>query len=140
MLVFADFFDPPGGIFFGLTLLFLFFLFRSLLKNYSVAILAVGILLTLINLGNENPVAETIMAVIIAALSLTVFLRFGLLAASVATTVENLFLLFPVALDASRWYFVRGLIPVMLCVVIALYGFRTSLGNRPVFPALSAED
>ena len=129
-----------GGIFFGLTLLFLFFLFRTLLKNYAIAILAVGILLTLTNLGNENPVAETIMALIIAALSLTVFLRFGLLATIVATTIENLFLLFPVALDASRWYFARGLIPLLLCVAIALYGFRTSLGNRPVFPALSAED
>lgn len=128
------------GIFSGLTLLFLFFLFRAVLKNYAVAIVLVGILLTITNLGNENPIAETIMALVIAALTLTVFLRFGLLAVIVAGTINNLFLVFPVALDPSRWYFARGLIPVLLCVAIALYGFRTSLGNRPVFPALTAEE
>jgi hypothetical protein len=129
-----------SGIFSGLAVLFSFFLIRSRIRSYWAAILIMGILLTLSNLGNENAMAETITAVIMAALTITVLLRFGLLATVIAFSVESILTGFPIALDPSRWYFARGLIPVLLCVALALYGFRTSFGNRPIFAAFTAEE
>jgi serine/threonine-protein kinase len=129
-----------NGVVTGLTILFVFFLVRSAVRHYWVAILIMGILLTLTRLGNENVVAETIAAVVIAALTLIVLLRFGLLATAAAATAETLLVGFPIALDPSRWYFARGLVPVLLCAAIAVYGFRRSFGNRPVLGELMAED
>ena len=128
-----------GGIFFSLTILFLFFLVRAAIRNYWAAILVVGVVLTLINLGRENVIAETIGAVLLATLALLALLRFGLLTLIVAVSVENLLQVFPVALDPSRWYFVRGFVPAMLVLAFTLYGFRTSLGARPVLSVLTEE-
>jgi serine/threonine-protein kinase len=129
-----------GGIFLAPTMLFLFFLIRSGIRNYWAAIVVLGVLITLMNLGRENVVAETIGAVLVAALVLTALLRFGLLALVVAYGVQNLLQVFPVALDPSRWYFARGFVPVIVALALVLYGFRISLGNRPVFGMLSAEE
>ena len=129
-----------GGLFAGLTMLFLFFLVRSAIRHYWAAIVVLGTLITLINLGRENVIAESIGAVLIATLVLTALLRFGLLALVVAYGIQNFLQVFPVALDSSRWYFARGFVPVMIALAVALYSFRISLGRRPVFGFLSAED
>jgi serine/threonine-protein kinase len=129
-----------GGIFTGLNLLFALFVLRSRIKNYWIAVTILGFLITLTSLGNENVVVETIAAVIAAILLVTVIARFGLLAAIVACTCNNILVDFPIGTDLGHWYFYRGLIPVLLVLGLALYGFRTSLGSRPVFPALTADD
>lgn len=129
-----------GGIFFSLTILFLFFLIRTVVRNYWASILLAGLLLTLINLGRENVIAETIGAVLLATLALLALVRFGLLALIAAISVQNLLQIFPVALDPSRWYFIRGFVPAMLVLGLMLYAFRISLGGRPVLKFLSAED
>ena len=129
-----------GGIFVGLTMLFLFFLIRSGMRNYWAAIVVLGTLITLINLGRENVIAETLGAVLIAALVLTALLRFGLLALIVAYSVQNFLQAFPVALDPGRWYFARGFVPVIIALALALYGFRISLGGRPILGFLSADE
>jgi hypothetical protein len=97
-------------------------------------------LITLTSLGGENVIAETSAAVIVAVLVVTVIVRFGLLAAIVAYTCSNILVDFPIGTDLGHWYFYRGLIPVLLVLGLALYGFRTSLGSRPVFAALTADD
>jgi hypothetical protein len=117
----------------------LYVLLRNVIKNHWGAAILLGLLLTLTYLGSENPVAETIGAVIMATLTVIALLRFGLLAVAVAYTTLALFLGFPVALDPSRWYFARGLVPVLLFAAMALYGFRTSLGRQPVFGRLIDE-
>jgi serine/threonine-protein kinase len=129
-----------GGIFAGLTLIFALFVLRSRLKNYWLALAILTFLITLTSLGSENVIAETIAALVSAALLVTVTARFGLLAAIIAFTCNNLLIDFPIGSDPGHWYFFRGLIPVLLVLGLALYGFRTSLGSRPVFAALTAED
>ncbi|HWY71789.1 MAG TPA: serine/threonine-protein kinase [Terriglobales bacterium] len=133
MLLFAGI----GGIFFSLTILFLFFLVRAVTRNYWGSILVIGLLLTLINLGRENVIAETLGAVLLAVLGLLALLRFGLLALIAAVSVQNMLQVFPVALDPSRWYFARGFVPAMIVLALTIYGFRTSLGGRPVFRVLT---
>jgi hypothetical protein len=127
------------GIFRGLTVLFLYVLLRSVIKSYWGAAVLLGALVTLTFLGNENPIAETIGAVIMATLIVTVLLRFGLLAVAVAYTTLVIFLSFPIGLDPQRWYFAHGLVPVILFAAVAIFGFRTSLGRQPVFGKLIDE-
>lgn len=129
-----------GGIFAGLNLLFALFVIRSRIKNYWIGMTFLTFLVTLTGLGNENVIAETTAAVITAVLVVTVIARFGLLAAIVAYTCDNILVDFPIGSDIGHWYFYRGLIPVLLVVTLALYGFRFSMGSRPVFGALASEE
>jgi serine/threonine-protein kinase len=128
-----------GPVFVALTMLFLFFVIRSVTKRYWISTVALGVLVVAMNLGQENVIAETIGAIVLSLLVLTALLRFGLLTLIVAYTAQNLLQGFPVALDPSRWYFARGFVPVLIVLAFALYGFRVSLGSRPVFAALTAE-
>jgi Protein kinase domain/zinc-ribbon domain len=137
-----------GGILFfllipiisGLSMLFLFFILRTVTKRYWIAVMLFGVLNAILLAGTENVIAEGTAAVISAALISIVLLRFGLLGLVAAYTVQDFMSGFPVALDPSRWYFARGLVPVLIVLALALYGFRTSLGKQPVFAALTAEE
>jgi len=129
-----------GPTIFGLSMLFLFFVLRTVTRRLWLAVLLFGVLNAVMNAGNENVMAEGIAAVIYAVITCVVLLRFGLLGLIAGGVVENLLVAFPVALDSSRWYFARGLVPVLLVLALALYAFRISLGSRSVFGFLSAED
>jgi serine/threonine-protein kinase len=128
-----------GPVFVALTMLFLFFVIRSVTKTYWISTLALGVLVVAINLGQENVIAETIGAIALSLLVLTALLRFGLLTLIVAYTAQNLLQGFPVALDPSRWYFARGFVPVLIVLAFGVYGFRVSLGSHPVFAELTAD-
>jgi protein kinase-like protein len=128
-----------GPVFVALTMLFLFFLIRTAAKSYWVSIVALGVLIAAMNLGQENVIAESVGAIVLSVLVLTALLRFGLLTLIAAYTTQNLLQGFPVALDPSRWYFARGFVPVLIVLAFALYGFRVSLGSRPVFAALTGD-
>jgi hypothetical protein len=128
-----------GPVFIALTMLFLFFLIRTVARSYWVSIVALGVLIAAMNLGQENVIAESMGAIVLAVLVLTA-LRFGLLTLIAAYTTQNLLQGFPVALDPSRWYFARGFVPVLIVLAFALYGFRVSLGSRPVFAGWTTDD
>ncbi|HJZ96203.1 MAG TPA: hypothetical protein VKE70_06835, partial [Candidatus Solibacter sp.] len=69
-------------------------------------------------------------------LSVAVFgfalLRFGLFAMIVTSMVSDLASLGG-SLDFGTWYAAMSAIPLVLIVAIAAYGFKTSLGGRPLF-------
>ena len=63
----------------------------------------------------------------------TVFLlRFGFL-----STVTGIFiwllLSYPLTLDLSAWYANGSMVALLTCLSLMLYGFRVSLGRRPLF-------
>ena len=129
-----------GGLFSGLTLVFALFVIRARMKNYWVAMLIMGVLITLTALGNENVIAETIAAIITAVLLVILPVRFGLFATVIAYTCNNVLVDFPIGVEPARWYFLRGLLPVLLVLGLAFYGFGASLGGRPVFSALTTDE
>src|SRR6185503_16082356 len=97
-------------------------------KRFWLAVLLFVALNVIVNAGQENVVAETIGALVLATITVIVLIRFGLLGLITAYTVQNFMQGFPVALDPSRWYFTRGVVPVLIVVALALYAFRVSLG------------
>jgi hypothetical protein len=58
-----------------------------------------------------------------------VMLRFGLIAAIFGYAIKSNLRL-PHTLDLSAWYAGTTAVPLILLALLALYGFRTSLGGR----------
>ena len=63
-------------------------------------------------------------------LTLLVLMRVGLVAAMVSLFVYRIFLVFPITFDTSAWYAGYGYAALLVVAGLALYGFRTSIGDH----------
>lgn len=122
-----------GGIFPALALMFSLLLTRRLLRRQWLAVVTTGLLVVAINLGSENFSVELPLAVVVAVLSVFTLLRFGILALAVVNACSSILVAFPLTLDFSRWYAGRTLFALAAILGMTAFGFRTALGNRPVF-------
>jgi hypothetical protein len=71
---------------------------------------------------------------------LLVLRRGGLLSLAVALFYMFSLIEVPITLDVGAWYAPRALPVVGVLVALALYGFRTSLGGKPVFGSSLLDD
>ncbi len=78
---------------------------------------------------------RSVSAALITALWLAVLLRIGVLASVVSLYFFFLLLLLPLTLDLSAWYAGPTRIAFGLFAALLLYGFHTSLGDKPLFGA-----
>lgn len=69
---------------------------------------------------------------------LFVLLRLGLFAMMVTGFVLQVLLDFPLSLQTSAWYSGYGYTALLIIGVIALYGFRGSLGGQRLFELAEA--
>jgi serine/threonine protein kinase len=120
----------------SLAFLFVLFLMRALLRNQWAAAAAFVLLLSGLLAAQVQEGAFGAFAALVALNGVTVFLliRLGLLAL-VACFVFQYCLLenFPLTTQGSAWYAGISLAGIVLMAAMALYGFYTSLGGRPVF-------
>ena len=93
-----------------------------------------------ISLTGENVLLELPLSAFAVALWLLVLIRFGLLALMISYLPIVLTGLTPITLRLSSWYAPRSVLVLLFIVVLALYGFRTSLAGRPVFGNLALDD
>ncbi len=129
------------SIFPGLAVLFLFFLFRMLLrKQWAAAAVLILILTASEALRTEAPLLFALFLAIAYAVLVFLLMRFGLLAAIAAFFFNRLLNGFPITTDASAWYAGIGLTAVLVMAAVTLYGFYTSLAGRPVFGKAALED
>ncbi len=124
----------------GLMIIFALFLTRLVLRSQWLAIAATGLVLVLQNMGGENFSVEFPMAVVVAVLSLTVLLRFGLLALVAAQYIFMIFESFPLTLNFSLWYAGRSTFALVVIVGLAFFGFRTALAGQPIFGSAVLDD
>jgi Protein kinase domain len=117
----------------ALVIVFVLFMARSILRRQWLAIAATGSVLVVINMGGENFSVEFPMAVLVAALTLAVLLRFGLLALAITQFTFLLLVSFPFTTDLSQWYAGRGLFGLLVILGLAFFGFRTALAGQPIF-------
>lgn len=68
-----------------------------------------------------------------------VFFRFGLVSIFVSTLITDALGGFPLTADPSAWHAYASFLVIGFCLALALYGFKTSLGKRPVFRDLLGE-
>jgi len=125
--------------FFWLVLLFVLFLFRALLRNEWAAAVAWVLLFTLcFPLSFDLP--GWLGALFFSSLAVFVMIRFGLLALVANFMVVNILQNFPLTTQGSAWYSGISLTGILLMAVMVFYGFRTSLGGRPVFGGAVLEE
>ena len=121
----------------SLGLLLFVLLLRMLVRRDWVAIAVGTIVLTAPALA-----APTFLGVVSLAcmslLTLLVLMRVGLVAVMVSLFVYRVFLVFPITFDTSAWYAGYGYAALLVVVSLALFGFRTALGDRPLMETLAS--
>jgi hypothetical protein len=143
----------PGAIFFGSHLfinrfatqltaalfiafitLFLLLLFVVVLRRERLALVAVWVLLTVLNVMLAQVSLVMIPFTALSALLLVLVLhRFGLLAAISALFLAHLWVFYPITTEFTAWYGTDFTIALAICVALAVYGFYTSLAGQPLF-------
>jgi len=66
--------------------------------------------------------------------------RFGLLGFAFTMFFNFSLTSFSQALDFSHWYSARSWFVLLVCVGLALYGFRRALGGKPILSAIALEE
>ena len=118
----------------SLAMVFLLVLLRALLRREWAAVAVWVVLLSALGLfSGEAPLVSGALNVMENLVLYTALRRFGLVALPVASFVQQVTLNFPATFNSSAWYAGYGYVALAIVAAIALYGFRTSLGGRPVF-------
>jgi hypothetical protein len=122
----------PAAIFTALMFFFLLFILRLLLRRERIAGAAfVLILAAATGLTTITPAVDFSLHAVIFGMFAFALLRYGLLATIVASACGEILVL-GASFDFSAWYAGMAAIPYALVLLIAVYGFRTSLGGRPL--------
>jgi hypothetical protein len=133
----------PSTVIAGLFQLFFFLFLRTLLRKDWLAGLVWILVFALpdpIQLAAAGVWLALIPNIAMAVLLLFVQMRFGLVALTTSSVVFGMSGFIPMTLDAS-WYAGYGYATLLLIAALAFYGFRTSLGGRPLltFSAIDTE-
>jgi hypothetical protein len=113
--------------------LFIFSAVRSVVRNNWLAAAVVIVVSAIPHIGRETASSAEIPFVICAAAVFVFALcRVGLLAGMVALFVGSWFAKSLFMFDPRSWLFVPSLIYLSVTLAIALYGFRYSLGAKPL--------
>jgi serine/threonine-protein kinase len=115
------------------TLVFFFFLLllRVLARNRWVAAALFVLLFSAAKvLGGDHPMIEAPMWLLIYTIAAVAVVRFGLIVLAVGIVMVNVLLNLPYTLDFSLWYAARALCVVFGFVVLAIWGFYTSLAGQ----------
>ena len=115
------------------TLIFFFLvvLLRVLVKNRWVAAALFALLYTVPKvLGSDHPLIEMPVWLIIYSIAAIAVVRFGLVVLAVGVLTVDVLLNVPISLDFSNWYAARSLCVVLGFVLIAAWGFYTSLAGQ----------
>jgi serine/threonine-protein kinase len=120
-----------GSLFEPLFFFFVLFLARVVLRKQWLAAAAFIIVFAVASSSDIfYPWVDWPLNILFAGLIAFILIRFGLLALIAAEALSNFLLGVPRTLDFSQWYAGMGIAPVVLVALIALYGFRISLGGR----------
>ncbi|MBZ5578092.1 MAG: serine/threonine protein kinase [Acidobacteriia bacterium] len=115
-----------------LLVFFLLFVLRVVLRKEWLAVAGVVVIFGGISMAQGlTQWVDLSFGIATVAILALVILRFGLIAAIVSSVVEDILLL-PHTLDFSAWYAGTTVVPLVLLALLAIYGFRTSLGGRRV--------
>ena len=115
------------------TLIFFFVLvlLRVLVKNRWVAAVIFALLFTVPKvLGSDHPLIETPMWLAVYGIAAFTVVRFGLIVLAMGVLTVDVLINVPMTLDFSYWYAGRSLSVVLGFVLVAAWGFYTSLAGQ----------
>lgn len=128
-----------SAVLYGMVFLFILTLLRILVRKPWLAAVLWCLVMSTPALG-ENPAAEWFSGAVRAVIMLAVLLHGGLLALVVALYFMFSTLEAPLTLDVSAWYALQAVPVVGMLVGVAVYGFYTSLGGKPMLGRALLED
>ncbi|PYT96290.1 MAG: hypothetical protein DMG36_00700 [Acidobacteria bacterium] len=117
----------------ALGVFFVLFLLRLALRKEWLAAIAVVILFSAPNLGDEYPIVAFVFSAVIWLSILLVLKRFGLLVLVTALVMQNVLILFPVTAHLSRWYAASAMTGLTFFAALAFFGFHTSRAGKSIF-------
>jgi hypothetical protein len=129
-----------GSLVRGLSLFFILFLLRTLIRRERMALIAMLLLLSLAGLGGENVALETPFAVIRGVLMGWVVGRVGLLALTVMWFYAIVVSAIPIPVTASAPYAPVTVMVVVLMIALVGYALRISIGSRPLLSGAALDD
>jgi serine/threonine protein kinase len=110
---------------------FLIVLLRVLVKNRWLAASIFVLLFTVPKvLGSDHPLMETPVWLVIYGVAAIAMVRFGLVVLALGVLTVDALLNVPITLDFSNWYAARSLCVLLSFVLIAVWGFYTSLAGQ----------
>src|SRR5712664_74360 len=113
------------------TFFFLIVLLRVLVKNrWLAASIFVLLFATPKVLGSDHPLTEIPVWLVIYGVAAIAMVRFGLIVLALGVLTVDALLNVPITLDFSTWYAARSLSVLLGFVVIAAWGFHTSLAGQ----------
>jgi len=128
-----------SAVLYSIIWLFVLVLLRVLLRRDGLALVAWAVLLARQEWsygGVEGAIGLLIDAVIVSLLALSnvlVLTRGGLLGFATMLLVTFVGAGVPLTFDASLWWAPRGWVILGVLTALGIYGFRTSLGGKPLF-------
>jgi serine/threonine-protein kinase len=123
-----------GSIQTTLIFFFLIVLLRVLVKNRWLAGAIFVLLFTVPRvLGSEHLLIDIPLWLIIYGVAALAVVRFGLIVLAVAAVTVNFLVNVPITVDFSNWYAARSLCVLLIFVVIAAWGFYSSLAGQRLF-------
>jgi hypothetical protein len=137
-----------GAIMNGLTVLFLFFFLRTVIRSQRVALVSALVLTSLaLGLGwavgapgaSSLPWVNVAIVLMLMGASLWLLVSFGLVAPIVASFMTSLFVGYPITLQ-STWYASYGYASLAIVGAIAVYGFKVSLGGQPLLAPVNFDE
>ena len=128
------------GVFGSLVIFFLLFILRVLLRSeWVAAVVWVLLLFPPTDLGGSWMIVWS-MGLMTGVLIYFVLMRVGWVAYLFGRFVFVLLTTYPITFQTSAWYSGIGYAALFVVAAIALYGFRTSLGGRPLLAGAGVED
>jgi predicted Ser/Thr protein kinase len=119
---------------------FLLILAQLILRKRWLAIAVWGLVLFVILLPGLNLFLEVPTIVLEVLILLIAMIRFGLLAFAFTQFFSAALATFSQSFDFSHWYSVRSWFALLVCLALALYGFRRALGGKPILSAIALEE
>ncbi len=125
---------PLLGIANTLTFLLSLCMLRVLLRNQWVAAgVLVVVMSVLLPAGSGHPVISSLSFVVVVSLGVLLFLRMGYFAYAVNVSIQFLVTSTLLTPNLTAWYGQSSLWGLIVISALALWAFRLSLGNRPLF-------
>lgn len=123
-----------GAVFSVLSFFFTLVLLRVLVRNRWLAAALFVLLYSMPKLlASHHPAIDLPVWTIIYAIAAFAVVRFGLIALGSAVFTANVLLNLPYTLDLSQWYASQSVSVLLSFVLLAGWGFYTSLAGRRIF-------
>ncbi len=130
----------PYAMLLSLTIFFLFFLLRVLLRNDWIAATVFVLIFSLPQVFGDYPVVDTVRVAIFYLGLLVVLKRFGLVPMVVGFISQSALIGWPLTTHLTTWLAGSTLLALALVLVLAIYGFHMSLAGRPIFSGAALDD